>query len=117
MSTKHQITFYDENNTKLFTHVNDAPTTDGVVDTGILAMVDAGIDAEQMWDYKIKPIDTAVTQETMQQLHDIINNLTTQYINGLLTNIEFAHAAHAATKFIEGADLTGLIDVNTGLKY
>jgi hypothetical protein len=53
----------------------------------------------------------------MQQLHDIINNLIVQHYNGLLTNIEFAHATHAATKFIEGADLTGLIDVNTGLKY
>jgi galactose-1-phosphate uridylyltransferase len=62
-------------------------------------------------------MSTTINQETMQQLNDIINNLVTQYCNGLLTNIEFAHAAHAATKFIEGADLTGLIDVNTGLRY
>jgi hypothetical protein len=53
----------------------------------------------------------------MQQLHDIINNLIVQHYNGLLTDIEFAHAAYAATKFVEGADLSGLIDVNTGLRY
>ena len=59
-----------------------------------------------------------ITQETMQQMHDIISNLTTQYFNGLLTNLEFADAVHAATKFVTaGAKLSGLIDPNTGLKY
>ena len=62
-------------------------------------------------------MSTTTNQETMQQLNDRINHLVTHYINGLLTDLEFAHAAYAATKFIEGADLTGLIDVNTGLRY
>lgn len=56
-------------------------------------------------------------QETLNQLHEIINNLVTQYVNGLLMDIEFAHAVYAATKFVEGADLSGLLDVNTGLRY
>ena len=62
-------------------------------------------------------MSTTINQETMQQLHAILANLTAQYVSGLLMDIEFAHAAYAATKFVEGADLTGLIDVNTGLKY
>lgn len=56
-------------------------------------------------------------QETLNQLHEIINNLVTQYANGLLMDIEFAHAAYAATKFVEGADLSNLLDPNTGLRY
>ena len=56
-------------------------------------------------------------QATLNQLHEIINNLVTQYANGLLMDIEFAYAAYAATKFVEGADLSGLLDPNTGLRY
>jgi hypothetical protein len=53
----------------------------------------------------------------MNQLHNIINNLITQHFNGLLTDIELATETYAAIKFIEGADLKGLVDVNTGLRY
>ena len=56
-------------------------------------------------------------QETLNQLHEIINNLVTQYANGLLMDIEFAHAVYAVTKFVEGADLSNLLDPNTGLRY
>ena len=58
-----------------------------------------------------------VNQETMYQLHATIAELTAQYVSGLLMDIEFAHSVYAATKVIEGADLKGLLDVNTGLRY
>ena len=71
---------------------------------------------------------TTTTQETMQQLHDTINNLITHHYNGLLTDLEFVYAIAGAgvdaklaflkeQQPIHKADLTGLIDVNTGLKY
>jgi hypothetical protein len=56
-------------------------------------------------------------QATLNQLHEIINNLVTQYVSGILMDIEFAHAVYAATKFVEGADLSNLLDPNTGLRY
>lgn len=62
-----------------------------------------------------------ITQETMQQLHDDINNLITQYCSGIITGLEFTHAIkHHVDKPFEGivmSDLNGLLDVNTGLRY
>lgn len=62
-------------------------------------------------------MSTETTQATLDQLHTILANLTAQYVSGILMDIEFAHAAYAATKFVEGADLSGLLDPNTGLRY
>ena len=56
-------------------------------------------------------------QAALNQLHEIINNLVTQYVSGILMDIEFAQAVYAATKFVEGADLSNLLDPNTGLRY
>lgn len=58
-----------------------------------------------------------VTQDTLNQMNDIIHSLITQYANGLLMDIEFAHAVYATTKYVEGADLSNLLDPNTGLRY
>jgi hypothetical protein len=71
---------------------------------------------------------TTINQETMQQLNDTINNLIIHHYNGLLTDLEFVYAVTnagvdaklaflKAQQPIHNADLTGLIDVNTGLKY
>ena len=62
-------------------------------------------------------MSTETNQATLDQLHTILANLTAQYVSGLLMDIEFAHAAYAATKFVEGADLSNLLDPNTGLRY
>jgi len=60
---------------------------------------------------------STINQATLNQLNEIIHDLITQYANGLLTDIEFAHAAYSATKFVEGCDLSNLLDPNTGLRY
>ena len=62
-------------------------------------------------------MSTETTQATLDQLHANLANLTAQYVSGILMDIEFAQAVYATTKFIEGADLSGLLDPNTGLKY
>lgn len=62
-------------------------------------------------------MSTPITQDALDQLHANLANLTAQYVNGLLMDIEFAYAVYAATKFVEGADLSGLLDANTGLRY
>jgi tagatose-1,6-bisphosphate aldolase len=62
-------------------------------------------------------MSTPITQDTLNQMNDIIHSLITQYANGLLMDIEFANAVYAVTKFVEGADLSNLLDPNTGLRY
>lgn len=62
-------------------------------------------------------MSTPITQDALDQLHSNLANLTAQYVSGILMDIEFAHAAYAATKFVEGADLSNLLDPNTGLRY
>jgi hypothetical protein len=73
-------------------------------------------------------MSTNTNQETMQQLHDTINNLITHHYNGLLTDLEFVYAINSAgidakmaflkaQQPIHRDDLTGLLDVNTGLRY
>lgn len=62
-------------------------------------------------------MSTPITQDALDQLHANLANLTAQYVSGILMDIEFAQAVYATTKFVEGADLIGLIDPNTGLKY
>jgi hypothetical protein len=69
-----------------------------------------------------------MSQETLNQLHETIANLVAQHSSGLLTDLEFVYAVSSAgidTKCaflkkqlpIHNDDLTGLIDVNTGLRY
>lgn len=73
-------------------------------------------------------MSTNTNQETMQQLNDSINHLVTHYCNGLLTDLEFVYAINSAgvdakmaflkaQQPIHRDDLTGLLDVNTGLRY
>jgi hypothetical protein len=62
-----------------------------------------------------------ITQETMLQLHNEIVNLIAQYDTGIITALEFTHAItyHIAEPFndINMSELSGLLDVNTGLRY
>jgi len=62
-------------------------------------------------------MSTPITQDALDQLHANLANLTAQYVSGILMDIEFAQAVYAATKFVEGADLSNLLDPNTGLRY
>ena len=55
------ITFRNESGAVIFTHTNDAPTVDGVVDTGVIAMQNAGIDVNLMWGYDIAPASPLTT--------------------------------------------------------
>ena len=69
-----------------------------------------------------------MSQETMKQLHATIEGLVAQHSSGLLTDLEFVYAVSSAgidakCAFlkkqlpIHNEDLTGLTDVNTGLRY
>jgi hypothetical protein len=58
-----------------------------------------------------------MNQEKMQQLHETISNLVAYHGSGIITDLEFANAVSDAAKPLHNTDLTGLIDVNTGLRY
>lgn len=70
----------------------------------------------------------ALQQEALQQLHETIAHLIAHHGSGIITDLEFVYAVgsagvdaklalYKAQQPIYNADLTGLIDVNTGLKY
>jgi hypothetical protein len=70
----------------------------------------------------------ALQQEALQQLHETIAHLIAHHGSGIITDLEFVYAVgsagvdaklafYKAQQPIHKADLTGLIDVNTGLKY
>jgi hypothetical protein len=69
-----------------------------------------------------------MSQEIMKQLHATIANLIAQHGSGIITDLEFVYAISSAgidakCAFlkrqlpIHNEDLTGLTDVNTGLRY
>jgi len=69
-----------------------------------------------------------MSQEIMKQLHETIANLVAQHGSGIITDLEFVYAISSAgidakCAFlkrqlpIHNEDLTGLTDVNTGLRY
>ena len=65
-------------------------------------------------------MSTPITQDALNRLHANIANLTAQYVSGLLMDIEFAHAVYTEAQLItmqDGADLSNLLDPNTGLRY
>jgi len=73
-------------------------------------------------------MSTAINQETMQQLHVTIANLIAHHGSGIMTDLEFVYAIGSAgidaklaffkqQQPIHEADLKGLLDVNTGLRY
>ena len=68
------------------------------------------------------------TQETLQQLHETIAHLIAHHGSGIMTDLEFVYAVGNAgidaklaffksQQPIHDADLSGLIDLNTGLRY
>ena len=57
-----------------------------------------------------------VTQETLQQLHVTIATLIAHREAGIMTDLEFINAiSDQAPRY--DYELTGLVDVNTGLRY
>ena len=73
-------------------------------------------------------MSTAINQETMQQLHVTIANLIAHHEAGIMTDLEFVYAVGNAgidaklaffkqQQPIHEADLKGLMDFNTGLRY
>ena len=72
--------------------------------------------------------ETAQKQSALEELHSTIENLVTHYCNGILTDLEFVYAINSAgtdakmaflkaQRQIHPDDLSGLLDVNTGLRY
>lgn len=64
-------------------------------------------------------MSTAINQETMQQLHIDIATLIAHREAGIMTDLEFVYSISNITNETNKmlADLKGLIDVNTGLRY
>ena len=61
-------------------------------------------------------MSNTMTQETLKQLHINIATLIAHRETGIMTDLEFIHAiSDQAPRY--DYDLTGLIDVNTGLRY
>lgn len=58
-----------------------------------------------------------MTQDTMQQLHTAIAHLITHHGSEIMTDLEFANAVAREAQAFKDKDLSGLIDLNTGLRY
>jgi hypothetical protein len=61
-----------------------------------------------------------ITQETIQKVYDDVSIQVSHYHSGLITTIEFVNAvSNIAQPILDAntAELKGLIDINTGLRY
>lgn len=61
-------------------------------------------------------MSNTMTQETLKQLHINIATLIAHREAGIMTDLEFIHAVSDQAPRYD-YDLTGLVDVNTGLRY
>ena len=58
-----------------------------------------------------------MTQENLDTLHQLVREIVQLWADNLITDLEFAAHMGDIVMAVDGADPSGLLDPNTGLRY